>query len=406
MTAGNVLVGQSGGPTAVINASLVGVIEASQRARAAGRIGRILGMRFAIEGFLEGRTVNLTDLPTERLERLVATPSSALGSCRYKLTDDDLPRVLELLEKDNIRYLFYIGGNDTMDTIHRIEQYAATNGYELQGIGVPKTVDNDLFATHHTPGYASAGKYVARSVQQAGRLARDMQRVDHFAIFQTVGREAGWLAAAGALATSSPTDPPHLIYVPEIPLTPERVLADVDAACREHGFAYLVVGEGVVWEDGRHVSDTSATDRFSNVEFGAMGGGAAALVLHRLIANEFGFRGEFQITESLAMAADDRVVTRDRVEARLCGREAVRLAMAGESGVMVTLGAAEMELGTAPLESVAAHAKPMPAEMLRPGGVTDEYLRYGRALIGMPQTYENVADDWLVDPTGVNCHEP
>jgi len=401
MAAGNVLVGQSGGPTAVINASLAGVIEAAQRERegGAGRIDRILGMRFAIEGFLEGRTVDLSNFPAGRLDRLAETPSSALGSCRYKLTDDDLPRVLEALKQQNIRFLFYIGGNDTMDTIHRIVSYAAENRYELQGIGVPKTVDNDLFATHHTPGYASAGNYVARSVQQAGRLARDMQRVDQFAIFQTVGREAGWLAAAGALARSVPSDPPHLIYVPEMPLTPERVLEDVKAVHREYGFVYMVVGEGVVWENGRHVSDTSATDRFSNVEFGAMGGGGAALVLHRLISNEFGFRGEFQITESLPMAADDRVVTRDRAEARLCGREAVRLAMAGESGVMVTLGTAEMELGTAPLERVAAHAKPMPSGMLRPGGVTDEYLRYGRALIGAPPPYEDVAEDWLPGPT-------
>ncbi|MFW5717238.1 MAG: diphosphate--fructose-6-phosphate 1-phosphotransferase [Spirochaetota bacterium] len=392
----NVLVGQSGGPTAVINASLAGVIEQAQRERArrGADVDRILGMRFAIEGFLEGSHVDLTDLPPDRLERLARTPSSALGSCRYKLTDDDLPSVLDRLRELDVRYLFIIGGNDTMDTIHRIEAYASEHGYELRGIGVPKTVDNDLHGTHHTPGYPSAASYVARSVQQAGRLARDMQRVDQFAIFQTVGREAGWLAAASALARNRPTDPPHLIYVPELRLTPERVLADVERAVRAHGFAYIVAGEGVLWDDGRPVSDTSGTDRFANVEFGAMGGGAAAFTLHRLISGEFGYRGEFQIPESMAMAADDRIVDRDRAEAREAGRQAVRLAVAGESGEMVTLGASQGELGTAPLERVAINAKPMPAEMIRPGDVTDAYLRYGRALIGTMPLYEDVADDW------------
>ena len=392
----NVLVGQSGGPTAVINASLAGVVEQVQRARAVRNRGvdRILGMRFAIEGFLEGRHVDLTGLPPDRLERLARTPSSVLGSCRYKLADDDLPRVLDRLQELDVRYLLYIGGNDTMDTIHRIEAYAADQGYELQGIGVPKTVDNDLHGTHHTPGYPSAASYVARSVQQAGRLARDMQRVDQFAIYQTVGREAGWLAAASALARNRPNDPPHLIYVPEVRLTPERVLADVERAVRAHGFAYIVAGEGVLWEDGRPVSDTSGADRFANVEFGAMGGGSAAFTLHRLISGEFGYRGEFQIPESMAMAADDRVVERDRAEAYEAGRQAVRLAIAGESGVMVTLGTSPGELGTAPLEQVAINAKPMPPEMVRAGDVTDAYLDYGRALVGTMPVYEDVADDW------------
>jgi 6-phosphofructokinase 1 len=397
---GNVLVGQSGGPTAVINASLAGVTQAAQAARLnrgqspGGGIDRILGMRFAIEGFLKGRTVDLTDLPPERLERLSRTPSSALGSCRYKLSDDDLPLVLERLREFDVRYLFYIGGNDTMDTIHRIEAYASENGYELQGIGVPKTVDNDLYGTHHTPGYASAANYVARSVQQSGRLARDMQWVDQFVIFQTVGREAGWLAAASALARSKPSDPPHIIYVPEIRLTPDRVLDDVRQAMRTHGFASIVVGEGVLWEDGRPVSDTSDTDRFANLEFGAMGGGSAALTLHRLISNEFDYRGEFQIPESMAMAADDRVVQRDLDEARAAGARAVQLAMTGMSGVMVTLREQPLEFGTVALEDVAINAKPMPPEMIAPGSVTDAYVEYGRALVGEMPHYEDVADDW------------
>lgn len=392
----NVLVGQSGGPTAVINASLAGVIEQAQaeRARSPSRVERVLGMRFAVEGFLEGLHVDLTDLSPDRLDRLAQTPGSALGSCRHKLTDDELPRILARLRELDIGFLLLIGGNDTMDTVARIEAYAAQQNYQLAGIGVPKTVDNDLYATHHTPGYPSAANYVSRSVQQAGRLARDMQRVDQFVIFQTVGREAGWLAAASVLARSHPDDPPHLIYVPELRLSPEQLLQDVERAVRLHGFASIVVGEGVLWEDGRHVSDTTATDRFANIEFGAMGGGGAALTLHRLITNEFGYRGEFQIPESMAMAAEDRVVQRDRDEAREVGREAVRLAIAEETGVMVTLTPDPHQFGTAPLREVANNAKPMPAQMVRPGGVTDAFIEYGRELVGAAAEYEDVSDDW------------
>ena len=406
MNRGNVLVGQSGGPTAVINASLAGVVDGVQTSLESGLsaspFGKILGMRFAIEGFLDGRTVDLTALESDHLRALSRSPSSALGSCRYKLQDIDLPRVLEQIERNDIRFLFYIGGNDTMDTIHRIESYARAQGYELVGIGIPKTVDNDLFGTHHTPGYPSAARYVALSVQQGGRLARDMQRVDQFSIYQTVGREAGWLAAASALAKNSESDPPHIIYLPESRLTPDRVVADVESAYRRHGYAYIVVGEGVLWEDGTPVSGTEAIDRFENREFGAMGGGGAAITLHRLISQRLGFRGEFQIPESLAMAAVDRVVGRDRIEAYGVGKEAVARAIAGESGVMITLtggdpgenGADRNAYGTAPLEEVAVHAKPMPKEMVIEAGVDDSFIRYARELVGEIPPYEDVATDW------------
>jgi 6-phosphofructokinase 1 len=224
-----------------------------------------------------------------------------------------------------------------------------------------------------------------------------MQRVDQFAIFQTVGRDAGWLAASSALARSAPSDPPHIIYVPELPLTEEQVLTDVERSVKNHGFAYMVVGEGVLWTDERPVSDGSGTDGFSNVEFGAYGGGGAAISLHRLITSELGYRGEFQIPESMAMAADDRVVDRDRAEAREAGREAVRLAAGGVTGVMVALGAKPLELGTAPLSSVAINAKPMPSEMVRPADVTDVFLEYARDLIGPLPTYVDVVDDWQHD---------
>lgn len=398
---GNMLIGQSGGPTAVINASLAGAVEAALPHSESGSgtsrgapIGRIIGMRFGIEGFMAGETVNLGGLSLEELSLLARTPSSALGSCRYKLADDDLPGILELLRRHEIRYLFYIGGNDTMDTIHRIESFCRAEGYELTGIGIPKTVDNDLFATDHTPGYPSAARYVALSVQQAGRLARDMQRVDQYTIFQTVGRDAGWLAAAAALARRDSDDPPHLIYLPEQPVDREQVVDEVKSVMSRIGFCSIVIGEGARWKDGTPVSTSATTDPFSNVEYGAMGGASAALSLHRIIADATGSRGEFQITESLPMAAADRVVELDRAEATACGRVAVERALAGETGIMVTIertdagGGYDVTYGRAPLDEVAVRAKPMPPEFIGESGITRAYLDYARPLVGeMPEYF-------------------
>lgn len=386
---GSVLVGQSGGPTAVINASLAGVIEA---ARAAG-FEHVLGMQYAIEGFLEERLLDLSHLSHRDLVRLRHTPGSALGSCRYKLQEEDLPRIHRLLKKYDIRYLFYIGGNDTMDTIHRIGEYCADQGYELYGVGVPKTVDNDLFATDHTPGYPSAARYVALSLQHAGRLARDMQRVDRFLVHQTVGRDAGWLAAASSLAKRSEEDAPHLIYLPENPVSRDDLLLEVQQVIREYGWASIVIGEGTRWVDGTPVSadiaDAVTTDRFDNPELGAMGGASAALSLHRFIAGATGYRGEFQIPESLPMSAADRVVDLDREEAFACGSEAVARAVRGESGVMITIvrvdateSSYDVAYGTAPLMEVATRARPMPPEMISGSFITEAFIDYARPLVG------------------------
>ncbi|MCG8477515.1 MAG: 6-phosphofructokinase, partial [Spirochaetales bacterium] len=248
------------------------------------------------------------------------------------------------------------------------------------------------FATDHTPGYPSAARYVALSVQQAGRLAADMQRVDRFVIHQTVGREAGWLAAASAVARRSAGDAPHLIYVPEQPLTRDGVLVDVERTVGEYGWASIVVGEGILWEDGTPVSAAASKDRFDNLEFGAMSGSSAAVGLHRLISEQTGYRGEFQIPESMAMAAADRVVATDRREAYGCGVEAVSRAVRGENNVMVTIEREEsapyrVHYGAAPLSEVAVRAKPMPPDMLVPAWVSDRFLDYVRPLVGSLDRY-------------------
>ncbi len=370
MLHGNAIIGQSGGPTSVINASLCGIIHECSARKA---ISHTLGMRFGIEGFMRGEVIDLGRENPATIETLRTTPSSALGSCRHKLKDADFPQILEMLQRHDVRYFFLIGGNDTMDTIHRVEEYCRGQGYELIGVGVPKTVDNDLCGTDHTPGFGSAARYVALSVKQAGMLARDMKYVDQYVIFQTVGRSAGWLPAAAALAKAAADDAPHIILLPERPFDPDRFLADVKSCYDRYGWCSIVCGEGVCYADGTPISASKITDKFSNVEFGAMGGTSAAMMLHRMIHAAFGWRGEFQVCESLQMCAADRVCPGDVEEAYACGRRAVELAAEGASGVMVSIVRESSDpyrwsLGTAPLAEVAWGAKPMPDEYINAEG--------------------------------------
>jgi 6-phosphofructokinase len=338
--------------------------------------------------------VNLDGESQESLDLLKTTPSSALGSCRLKLQDDHLPQVLELLKKYNIRYIFLIGGNDTMDTIHRVEEYAKLHGYELTGIGIAKTVDNDLFGTDHTPGFPSAARYMALSVQQAGVLARDMQRVDQFVIFQCIGREAGWLVGAAAAGKTCEADAPHLMCLPERHFDKAKFIEDVRRCHEKYGFVSIVCGEGITYADGTPVSASETKDKFNNTEFGAMGGTSAAMALHRIISDEFGFRGEFQVTESLPMCAADRAVQLDIDEAYGCGQHAVALAAEGQTGVMVAMRRADgdaykCEFVTAPLSEVAVNAKPMPDEYINSEGnfVTEAFMDYLMPLIGEMPVY-------------------
>ena len=394
MARGQAVVGQSGGPTSVINSSLVGVVEA---ARGSSRIGRVYGMRFGIEGFMEDRLDELSGRAEGLLQGLRRTPSSALGSSRHKVRDEDLPRILEILKKHEVRFLFLIGGNDTMDTIHRVEAYCRREGYELTGVGIPKTVDNDLFGTDHTPGFPSAARCNILNVLQAGLLARDMRRVDSFVIYQSIGRDAGWLAAAAAAAKRNEADAPHLIYLPERPFDREHFLADAAECQRRYGWVSIVCGEGLKQADGSPVSASQVRDKFGNVEFGAMGGASVAMSLHGLLKERLGLRGEFQITESLIMCAMDRAVELDLEEAYGCGREAVRLAEAGRSGLMVAL---ERQPGkqyrtryaTAALEEVAVKSKPMPPEYINAEGnfVTEAFLQYVRPLVGPIPEYTSL----------------
>lgn len=397
MAGGNVLIGQSGGPTSVINSSLAGVVDGALKTKG---VGRVFGMRFGIEGVLNDYLVDLGSEAPNVLKGMRSTPGSALGSSRLKLKDEHFPTILKQLKKYDIRYYFMIGGNDTMDTIHRVTKYANENGHSMVGVGVPKTVDNDLYGTDHTPGYPSAARYMALSVLQAGVLARDMQKVDQFVIFQSVGRSAGWLPAATALARGGELTAPHVLLLPERHFNRDAFLQAVAVAHKKHGFASIVCGEGLTNADGSPVSVSQTKDKFGNVEFGAMGGTSAAMMLHRMIADEFGWRGEFQVTESLPMCAADRGCKLDFDEAFACGKQAVKLAARGEGGVMVTMKrtnkASEpyaIDFGTISLSEVANHERPMPDNFITKDGfgVTKAFLDYAAPLVGPLPSYSSLA---------------
>lgn len=391
---GNAIVGQSGGPTSVINSSFSGLVQEGLKSE---KIERVLGMRFGIQGFMNDEIIDLGKEDPQAIEGLRQTPSSALGSCRYSLKCEDFLVIMKQLKKYNIRYFFLMGGNDTMDIINRIEKYCREDNYELRAIGVPKTVDNDLYGIDHTPGFASAARYVCLSVQQAGRLARDMQRVDKYVIFQTIGRDTGWLAASAALVKKSESDAPHLIYIPERPLSKEKYISDVKKCIEKNGWVSIVCGEGICWEDGTLIASTQVQDEFSNIEFGAMGGASAALNLHRLIKQETKYRGEFQITESLSMCAIDRASKIDLEEAYTCGVKAIRLAEDGVSGVMVSIDRVnsspyKIEFKTISLDKVALRTKTMDDKYINNQGnfVTDEYIKYIKPLVGELSKYSEL----------------
>lgn len=387
MLKGNAVIGQSGGPTSVINSSLAGVIHACRNSPV---IGEVYGMHYGIEGLMMGLLYDLGNQPDTVISGLRTTPSSALGSSRHKLKEEDFPKILEVLKRHNIRYFFLIGGNDTMDTINRVEAWCNSNGYEIHGIGIPKTVDNDLFGTDHTPGFASAAWSNILNVRQAGVLARDMKMVDQFVIYQTIGRDAGWLAAATAMAKRDEDDAPHLIYTPEHHFSREKFLSDVDNVIKRFGWVSIVCGEGLKYADGTPVSASMTKDKFSNIEFGAMGGTSVAVNLHRMITETFGLRGEFQITESLIMSDFVRALETDLQEAYQCGVAAVNLAEKGDSGFMIAMKRVSddpyvIEFGKVPLKDVAIAAKPMPAEYFNEEAnfVSDAFVKYMKPLTGV-----------------------
>lgn len=386
---GALVVGQSGGPTAVINASLAGVVDAALQQ---AEFDAVLGLWHGIEGALKEELVDLSQEDSQTLQGLVGTPAAALGSCRHKLTSAEYERILEVFKAHGVRYFVYIGGNDSMDTAYQVAKLAAETGYEMQVMGVPKTIDNDLALTDHTPGYGSAARYVAISTMDAGRDLAAMKTFEDVCILETMGRHAGWLAAASVLGKRDEVDPPHLVYLPERTFSEEQFLEDVRRVHRALGHVMVVVSEGIRDADGQLIGAKTGpvqTDAFGHVTV-AMGLGVAPY-LQNLVTRELGLKARFNRPGTLQRSCSIAASQVDLEEAYMVGRAAVEHLLAGESGFMVTLerlGSPQYRCttGLARLEQVANAEKLMPAEFINEEGnmPSRAFVEYALPLVGGP----------------------
>jgi 6-phosphofructokinase len=381
---GNVLVGQSGGPTSVINASVAGIISEALNHEC---IEEIYGALNGVLGILQEDLIDLASESQQQIRALRHTPGAALGTCRYKLKkQQDFERVLEVFKAHNIRYFFYIGGNDSQDTADKISKLAQQQGYELRVIGVPKTIDNDLPVTDHCPGYASAIKYVATSVKEVSCDNEAMGQGDLVSIVEVMGRSAGWIAAGASLAKrrDHPHDPPHIILLPEIPFNQEKVMEDIKRTLKREKFCLIVVAEGLVDGDGNYVAAEAATDAFGHAQLGGAGDALAEIVNQNIpgVKVRVAKPGLFQRCAAHAASKTDSD------EAFLAGQAAVEAAINGETDKMVTLVRGETdnyttETGLAPLTEVANTVKKLPREWINEDGVSMnfQFLRYAQPLV-------------------------
>ena len=383
---GACVIGQSGGPTSVINSSVLGALETALDNPA---ITRVFGMAHGIKGLLNDELYDIDKEDRDELALLRYTPSSALGSCRYKLADPDVDdtdykRILEIFKKYDIRYFFYNGGNDSMDTCDKISRYMSKSGYECRVIGVPKTIDNDLYNTDHCPGFASAAKYIATSCTEIYKDAH-VYDTGMVCIIEIMGRHAGWLTASAALAGLAGCAP-DLIYLPETDFDMEKFVESVERVYREKGNCIVAVSEGVHYADGSFVSEakTSATDGFGHAQLGGLASLLAAVIKERTGAKVRGI--ELSLLQRCGAHCASAV---DVEEAFMAGKVAVESAVAGETGKMVAFKRAEdsavykCEYVLVPLTSVANYEKKVPAEWITPDGtgVTQDFIDYALPLI-------------------------
>lgn len=385
---GVALVAQSGGPTAVINASACGVIQEAVRQSV---ISGILGANRGILGALEEDLFDLTAEDPETISGLLSTPSAAIGSCRYKLgsLNSDrakYERLLAVFQAHNIRYFFYIGGNDSMDTADKVHQLAQEAGYELRVVGIPKTIDNDLPCTDHCPGFGSVAKFMATATLEAGRDTEAMYTFDAVTLIEAMGRNTGWIAAACGLARRDERDAPQLVYVPEIPFDSDRFLGDVEDVLRRLGGACVVVSEGLKDASGEYLR--AETGSFGADRFGHRQLGGVAEYLKELIETRLKVKARFNKLGTCQRNAIHFASQTDSQEAYLCGQEAVRQAVAGRSGVMITLERIshkpyECCTGTVPLSQVANKVKFLPREYMNAAGnhITQAMREYALPLI-------------------------
>ncbi len=391
---GNAVVGQSGGPTAAINATLAGVIKGAMEC--SDLIPTLYGMKNGIEGFLEEKLVNLYSVFSDEndIRTLELTPAAALGSCRKKMKSpkDDpqtYKKLIDIFKKYDIRYFFYIGGNDSMDTVSKLSHYASEQDYEMKVVGVPKTIDNDLMATDHTPGFGSAAKYVAVTMKE---ILRDISvyQMKAVTIVEVMGRDAGWLTASATLAN------PDLVYLPEVAFDPEAFISDIQEIQKDHPAVLVAVSEGIKFADGRYVGEGLGgrkTDAFGHV---ALSG--AGKVLEELVKSKLGCKVR-SIELNLPQRCASHIASKtDIVESVGVGRAAVKAAMAGKTGVMMTINREEKSdysvfFDCADITNIANGVKKVPAHFIneKGNGVTAECVNYLAPLIigEVTPEYEN-----------------
>ena len=385
---GALIFGQSGGPTAVINASAYGVIS---QAMDAEEITKVYAAEYGILGVLNDRLFDMDAEDPKELGFLVHTPSSEFGSCRYKLADPDVDdtdykKILETFKKYDVRYFIYNGGNDSMDTCNKISKYLQRVGYECRVMGVPKTIDNDLYGTDHCPGYASAAKYIATSIMEVQRDATVYGK-GRICIFEIMGRHAGWLTAAAALGSVNGTGGADLIYLHELDFDMEKFLADVGRIYKEKGNCFVAVSEGVKYSDGTFVSEakTSNTDGFGHAQLGGL-----AAILSNVVNGKFGAKVRGLELSLLQRCAAHSASGVDIEEAIRLGKVAVDVAVNGVSDKMVAIERVDTGDGSyysgvklVDLGKVANFENKFPHEWINEegNGITQEYIDYALPLI-------------------------
>ncbi|MDR2531713.1 MAG: 6-phosphofructokinase [Oscillospiraceae bacterium] len=379
----NIIVGQSGGPTAAINASLAGIIRGAMQS---SEIGEIYGALNGIEGLLKRNIIDLRKSikTAEDYDRLAATPAMALGSCRFKLPaapHEKYDEILQIFKDYNIGYFFYIGGNDSMDTVKQLSNFFKEKGENISCIGVPKTIDNDLPVTDHTPGFGSAAKYIAGSIAE---IALDSGVYDMFSVIvaEIMGRHAGWLAAATVLARDAVGSAPQLIYLPEAPFDEERFIEKVKNYSKEKKLLIIAVSEGIKNKNGEYLSAAGASvDGFGHVALAGVG-----KYLEELIKEKVGCKVRSIEFSVLQRAAGHFASATDIAEALRIGEEAVRAATGGQTGVMMTFERVSnapylVNYGSVPIEKCANLEKTIPAGWIIDGcDVSKEMVEYLRPL--------------------------
>ena len=404
MTKANAFYAQSGGVTAVINATACGVLQTAAEHKDV--IGKVLVGANGIVGALNEDLIDASKETKRSIAGLRSTPGGAFGSCRYKLKpyEEDpreYQRLIEVFEAHNIRYFFYNGGGDSQDTANKVSQLGVRLGYPLQCIGVPKTVDNDLPLTDCCPGFGSVAKYVAVSTKEAALDIESMCATStKVFVLEVMGRHAGWIAAAGALARQQLGDAPHIILLPEVPFNQQQFLRRVKATVAEKGFCVVVVSEGLRFANGKFVGESGAAkDAFGHAQLGGV-----APVVANLVTSKLGYKNHWAVADYLQRAARHIASATDVEQAYALGRAAVKLAVAGKTAVMPTIvrtsdAPYRWKIGEAKLSKVANVERFMPKSFISKDGfdITPKALRYLTPLIAgedYPQ-YKNGVPEYV-----------